>query len=72
MKFANPRLFCLFSFFFSNTNFTEKTVDVSRMRTRIAVVEVEHADYLTTTTALKFATKGLFTLRQKHGIFALG
>ena len=48
---GQPRpLFCLFSSF-SNTNFTEKTVEVSRIRTRIVRVEGEHADRLTTTTA---------------------
>ena len=40
--------FCLF-LFFSNTNFTEKTVGVSWIRTRIVGVEGEHADHLTTT-----------------------
>ena len=39
--------FCLFSFF-SNTNFTEKNVGLSGIRTRI--VEGKHADHLTTTT----------------------
>ena len=48
---GQPRpLFCLFSFF-SNTNFTEKTVGVSRIRTQIVGVEGEYADHLTTTTA---------------------
>ena len=49
-KWANPGLFCLFSFF-SNTNITEKTVGISRIRTQIARVEGEHADHLTTATA---------------------
>ena len=49
MGHARP-LFCLFSFF-SNTNFTEKMVGVSRIRTRIVRVEGEYADHLTTTTA---------------------
>ena len=44
-------LFCLFSFF-SNTFFTEKTVDASGIQTRIVGVEGKHADHLTTTTAL--------------------
>ena len=44
--------FCLFSFF-SNTKFTEKTVGVSRIRTRIVGVRGEFADQLTTTTALR-------------------
>ena len=45
-------LFCSFSFV-SNTNFTEKTVGFSRIQTWIVRVEVEHADHLTTTTALQ-------------------
>ena len=50
-KWANPGLFfCLFSFF-SNTNFTEKTLGVSRIRARIVGAEGKHADQLTTTTA---------------------
>ena len=60
-KWANPGLFCLFSLF-SNTNFTEKTVDVSKIRTRIDGVEVEHADHLTTTTAHTFYI-GYFSVR---------
>ena len=48
---GQPRpLFCLFSFF-SNTNFTENTVDVSGIQTRIVGVEGEHADHLTTSKA---------------------
>ena len=48
LKMGQPRpLFCLFSFF-SKTNFSEKTVGVSRIRTRIVGV-----DHLTTTTDLK-------------------
>ena len=43
-------LFLLFSFF-SNTNFTEKIVGISGIRTRIVRVEGEHADHLSTTTA---------------------
>ena len=43
------RLFCLFSFF-SSTNFTEKTVDVSWIQTRIIGVDGKHGDRLTTTT----------------------
>ena len=42
--------FCLFSFF-SNTNFTEKTVGFSKIRTRIVGVEGQRADKLTTATA---------------------
>ena len=34
---------------FSNTNFTEKTVGFSRIRTRVVGVEGEYADHLTTT-----------------------
>ena len=41
----------LLIFVLSNTNFTENTVDVSRIRTRIVGVEVVHADHLTTITA---------------------
>ena len=47
----NPASFCLFSFF-SNTNFTEKTVVVSGIQTRIVGLEGEPVDHLTTTTAL--------------------
>ena len=39
-----PASFCLFSFF-SNTNFTEKTVGFSGTRTQIARIEGEHADH---------------------------
>ena len=50
-KNGQPRpLFCLFSFF-TNTNLTEKTVGVRRIRTQIVGVEGKHADHLTTTTA---------------------
>ena len=45
-----PASFCLF-LLFSNTNFTEKTVGFSEIRTQIIIVECEHADHLTTTTA---------------------
>ena len=48
---GQPGLF-LFIFVFSNTNFTEKTVGISRIQTRIVRVEGEHANHLTTTTAL--------------------
>ena len=41
----------LFIFVFSNTNFTEKNVSVSGIRTRIIGAEGEHADHLTATTA---------------------
>ena len=37
--------------FFSITNFTEKSVDLSWIRTRIVGVEGEHADNLTTIKA---------------------
>ena len=48
-NWANHGLFCLFSVF-PNTNFTEKTIGFSGIRTRIVRVEGEHADHLTTTT----------------------
>ena len=49
-----PRpLFCLF-LFFSNTNFTEKTVHFCTIRTLIVGVEGKHADHLTTTTAHQY------------------
>ena len=44
-----PASFCLFSFF-SNSNFTEKTLDVSGIRTRIVGVEGKYADHWTTNT----------------------
>ena len=47
-----PSTFCLFSFF-SNKNFTEKTVGFSGIQTRIIREVGEHADYLTITTAPK-------------------
>ena len=50
LKGPIPNSFCLFSFF-SNTNYTEKTVDFSRIKTRIVGVEGKLADHLTTTTA---------------------
>ena len=50
LKWACPGLF--FFSWFSHTNFTEKTVGVSGIRTRIVGVESEHADHLTTTTDL--------------------
>ena len=49
-KLASPASFCLFSFF--SNKLQNKTVDFSEIRTRIDRVEGEHADYLTTTTAL--------------------
>ena len=50
-KWANPGSFYLFSFF-SQTNFTGKTVGFSRIRTWIVGEEgVHHADHLTTTRA---------------------
>ena len=42
--------FCLFSFF-SNIYFTEKTVDICGIRTRIVIVKGKHADHLTSSTA---------------------
>ena len=52
LKWGNPDLF-LFIFVIFKYNFTEKTVGFSRIRTWIVGVEGEHADPLTTTTALK-------------------
>ena len=46
-----PASFCLFSFL-SNTKFTEKTVGVSGIQSWIVGEEGEHADHLTTTSAL--------------------
>ena len=46
LKLGIPRpLYCLFSFF-SNTKFTEKTVGVSGVQTRIVGVEGEHVNDL--------------------------
>ena len=53
LKWANPGLYWFFSFF-SNKNFTEKTVGVNGIWTRVVGVESEHSDYLTTTTAQLF------------------
>ena len=50
-KWANPAAsFRLFSFF-SNTNFTDKIVDFSRIWTQIVGVKGEHSDHLITATA---------------------
>ena len=43
-----PTSFCWTSVF-SSTNFTEETVGVSEIQTRIVQVEGEHSDHLTTT-----------------------
>ena len=43
----------LFIFVLFNNNFYRKIVDLSGIRTRIVGVEGEHADHLTTTTALQ-------------------
>ena len=51
-----PVSLCLFSSF-SNTNFTEKTVGFSGIRTRIVGVEGKHADHLTTTMAQNYQKK---------------
>ena len=51
-NWANPGLFFVYFCSFSNTIFTEKIVDFSGIRTQIFVLEGEHADHLTTTTAL--------------------
>ena len=49
---GQPRpYFDLFSFF-SNTKFTEKTVDFSGIQTPIVWLEGKHADHLTTTTTM--------------------
>ena len=48
-QLRHPGLFLSISFFL-NTNFTEKTVGVSRISTWIVGVEGKHADHLTTTT----------------------
>ena len=47
--------FCLF-LFFSNTLLQKKTIGFSGIQTRIIGVEGEHADHLTTITALKTQT----------------
>ena len=53
---GQPRpLFGLFSFF-SNTNFTVKTVGIIGIWIRIVRVEGEHSDHLITTTATIFGT----------------
>ena len=49
-KVGQPRLlFCLFSFFFKHKFYRK---DFIAIRTQIVVLEGEHADHLTTTTAL--------------------
>ena len=57
LKWANPGPF-LFVFVLFKHKFYRKTACFSRIRTRIVRVEGEHADHLTTTTALKI----VFTL----------
>ena len=64
-KGPNPASFCLFSFF-SNKNFTEKTVGFSGIRTWIVGVERKHADHLTTNTA------HLFIMLTLVHVFVLG
>ena len=49
LKWLSPAFFHLFSFF--SVNFQNKTVYFNRIRTRMGI-EGEHADHLTTTTAL--------------------
>ena len=49
VSFLMDQLSCLFSFF-SNTNFTEKTIVISRIRTGIVGVKGKYADHLTITT----------------------
>ena len=48
---ATPASFFWFISYFSNANFTVKTVGVSGIRTRIVRIEGNHADHLTNTTA---------------------
>ena len=48
-KWANRGLFLVYFCSFQTQNFTEKTVGVCGIRTRIVRVEGEHADHLTTT-----------------------
>ena len=51
-KWANPSLFfCYIFVLIKRTNFTEKTVGLSRTKIRIVRVEGKHAGHLTTTTA---------------------
>ena len=47
---GQPRPLLSLFLFFSNKNFTEKTVGVREIRTWIVGVEGKHADHLTTTT----------------------
>ena len=46
-----PRHLFVYFHSFKNKNFTDKTVDFNRIRTRIVGIEGEHADHLTTTMA---------------------
>ena len=65
---GQPRpLFCLF-LIFSNTKFTEKTAGIRGIRTWIIGVEGEHADHLTTTTALN---NDIFHLQARCKIVSL-
>ena len=54
--------FCLFSFFSNNIRYRIKSVDFSKIWTRIVRVEGEHADHLTTTTALGRLVKYLMPI----------
>ena len=60
---CQPRPLFLFIFVLFKHNLYRKTVGVSGIRTRIVGVEGEHADHLTTTTALIIFT---FLMRTKH------
>ena len=53
----------LFIFFLSKQFYIIKTVDFSRIRTRISEEAGEHVDHLTTTTALHLY---VFALRQQE------
>ena len=66
---GQPRPLFVF-LFFSNTNFTEKTVDVSGIRTRIVGLEGKHADHLTTTKtqAIKLFCFAFAILRTKQPV----
>ena len=58
-------VFCSSSFFL-NTNFTEKTVDVSGIRTRFVGVEGEHANHTTTSSSIFYLLKSKVQLDQSY------
>ena len=67
LKMGQPRpIFCSL-LFFTNSNYTENTVGVSGIRTRIIGVEGEHADHHLSTTTAAHNLRMLFQAKVKVG-----